>query len=205
MNHIPTLETVRLRLRPFELADALTVQRLAGDRAIADTTLSIPHPYLDGMAEAWISTHADNFASSRSLTLAITLKTDSSVVGAIGFTNIVPGHKAELGYWIGKPFWNQGLCTEAAQAILDYAFRDLLLVRVFAHHLTRNPPSGRVMQKLGMHHEGSLRRHARKWDIFEDIELYGLLKEEWKLGEPGATGNASIMSAKNTKPATRRA
>jgi hypothetical protein len=57
MKHLPALETELLLLRPFELADAREVQRLAGDRAIADTTTSVPHPYEDGMAEEWISRH----------------------------------------------------------------------------------------------------------------------------------------------------
>ena len=61
MKEIPTLETERLVLRPFGLHDAADVQRLAGDRAIADTTLNIPHPYEDGMAEEWIFKHQDAF------------------------------------------------------------------------------------------------------------------------------------------------
>ena len=61
MKQRPTLHTQRLILRPFEIADARDVQRLAGDRAIADTTLNIPHPYEDGMAEQWIATHQPQF------------------------------------------------------------------------------------------------------------------------------------------------
>jgi ribosomal-protein-alanine N-acetyltransferase len=63
--------------------------------------------------------------------------------------------------------------------MLDYAFRDLGLNRVHASHLSRNPASGRVMQKLGMSHEGRLRQHVKKWGIFEDIEKYGILRSEY--------------------------
>jgi len=186
MSTIPTLETGRLILRPFALSDAADVQRLAGDRAIADTTATVPHPYEDGMAEAWISTHGKDFAAGTSLTLAVALKPESALVGAIGLAKIAAGHQAEMGYWIGKPYWNQGFCTEAAAALLRHAFLTLGLARVYATHLARNPASGRVMRKVGMRHEGTLRKHLRKWDVLEDVECYGILREEWK----GSGGNA---------------
>ena len=178
MKEIPTLETDRLILRPFRLADATEVQRLAGDRAIADTTLNIPHPYKDGMAEEWISKHQDAFDKEQGVTFAITRKPDGVLVGAISLMGMTKGHQAELGYWVGKPYWNQGYCTEAGQAILRYAFAELGFVRVHSCHITRNPASGRVMQKLGMRHEGCRRQHVRKWDKAEDLELYGVLKQE---------------------------
>ncbi len=176
---IPTLKTERLRLRPFEPGDAAEVQRLAGDRSLADTTLNIPHPYEDGMALAWISGHQPLFDEGKDVTFAITLNSDGSLIGAVSLLGLVPGHQAELGYWIGRPHWNQGFCTEAGGAILRYAFSDLGLMRVHSCHLSRNPASGRVMQKLGMKHEGVRRQHARKWGKFQDLELYGLLHSEW--------------------------
>lgn len=182
MNEIPTLETERLLLRPFELHDAMDVQRLAGDRAIADTTLNIPHPYEDGIAEAWIAEHQDTFARGRGATFAITRKADGALVGAISLMHIAKGHQAELGYWIGTPYWNHGFCTEAGQAVLRYAFTELALLRIHASHLSRNPASGRVMQKLAMRHEGTRRQHVMKWGKCEDLELYGILKAEWASG-----------------------
>ncbi|KKL20477.1 hypothetical protein LCGC14_2455040, partial [marine sediment metagenome] len=89
-------------------------------------------------------------------------------------------HQAELGYWVGKPYWDQGFCTEAAYAVLRYAFREMGLVRVHAAHLWRNPSSGRVMQKIGMQHEGRRRQHTKKWDVLEDLELYGILRADWE-------------------------
>jgi len=180
MKEIPTLETERLMLRPFGNQDATEVQRLAGDRAIADTTLNVPHPYKDGMAEEWISKHRDAFAKDQGVTFAVTRKSDGSLVGAISLMGMVKDHQAELGYWVGKLYWNEGFCTEAGQALLRYAFTELGLLRVHARHISRNPASGRVMQKLAMRHEGTLRQHVRKWEKCEDLELYGILKEEWE-------------------------
>jgi len=181
---IPTIESERLILRPFVPDDAAEVQRLAGNRAIADTTLNIPHPYRDGMAEKWISGHQDYFLLGHGVTFAVTGKQEGSLIGAISLMGMTVKHQAELGYWLGKPYWNMGFCTEAGKAMLKFAFSELGLVRVHASYLSRNPASGRVMEKLGMKHEGTRRQHVRKWDKLEDIELYGILKEEW-----GKTGN----------------
>jgi RimJ/RimL family protein N-acetyltransferase len=81
-----------------------------------------------------------------------------------------------MGYWIGKPYWNKGFTTEAAQAIINYGFDILELNRIHAHHFSRNVSSGKVLLKIGMQHEGRFRQHVKKWDKFEDIELYGILK-----------------------------
>jgi RimJ/RimL family protein N-acetyltransferase len=175
----PTIETARLILRPFVLSDATEVQRLAGAREIAATTATIPHPYEDGAAETWIGTHREDFEKGKGLTLAVTLKPSGALVGAIGLRISREHQHAEIGYWIGLPYWNRGYCTEAAQAVLQYGFEALALQRIFAHHLTRNPASGRVMRKLGMTHEGRLRKHVKKWDAFEDMEAWGILQSEW--------------------------
>lgn len=179
MRKIPTLETERLILRPFRLEDASEVQGLAGDRAIADTTLNIPHPYKDGMAEEWISQQRPNFEDSRGVTFAITRKADGSLLGAIGLMGMALGHQAELGYWIGRPYWNHGFCTEAGSAVLRYAFSELGLLRVHAEHFSRNSASERVMRKLGMQLEGVRRQHVKKWDKYEDSVVCGILKSEW--------------------------
>lgn len=180
MTEPPLLKTKRLILRPFTLADAPQVQRLAGDKDIAATTLHIPHPYEDGMAEEWISKHPGEFEKGEQITFAITHREEKYLIGAIGLSSISQEHETgEVGYWIGKPYWNQGYCTEATKAVLKYAFDVLRLNRIHARHFKRNPASGRVMQKAGMRHEGCLRQHYKKWGNYEDSELYGILKMEF--------------------------
>lgn len=173
----PTLTTQRLILRPFVLDDAPDVQRLAGDRAIADTTERIPHPYGDGMAEAWIATHPQQFRERKECTFAVVMKHGQQLIGGVSLSLTMAHARGELGYWIGKPFWGQGYCTEAARAVVDYGFSGLGLHRIQARHLSRNSASGRVMAKLGMLHEGRLRGHTRKWDVFEDVDVYGLIRQ----------------------------
>lgn len=187
MTKFPSIETPRLNLRPFELSDAADVQRLAGAREIASTTLRIPHPYEDGMAEAWIGTHQETFEKCKGVDFAITLKANGALVGAIGLSGISQEHqRAEIGYWIGVPYWRRGYSTEAARAVVQYGFEALALERIFGHHFARNPTSGRVMQKLGMTHEGRLRKHVKKWDAFEDLETWGILKDEWRTNAPAS-------------------
>lgn len=178
MTGVPALETARLILRPFTLADAPEVQRLAGDPAVADTTLNIPHPYPDGAAEEWISTHQRQFEQGTGVIFAVTLRETGALVGATSLLGISRQHQnAEMGYWIGKPYWNQGYATEAARALIVYAFDELGLHKVYAHYLVRNPASGRVMQKAGMAYEGTLRQHVQKSGVFEDLKMYGLCQK----------------------------
>jgi RimJ/RimL family protein N-acetyltransferase len=174
------LFTRRLLLRAFDLHDAPVVQALASAREVADTTLNIPHPYREGVAEAWILTHKSLFRTGVLINYAITLVNTGNLIGAVGL-RIQPAHnRAEIGYWIGVPHWNQGYCTEAAAAVVAYGFDELGLHRIHAAHLRRNPASGRVLQKIGMTHEGRLREHARKWDRYEDLEKYGILRREYE-------------------------
>lgn len=178
MSEPTRLDTERLVLRPFTLEDAIEVQRLAGHRDIASTTWNIPHPYEDGMAEEWISTHQETFEQGKGVVYAITLK-DGKLIGAISLMAMIEGHQAELGYWIGKPYWNRGYCTEAGKELLRYGFDVLGLNRIHSSYMARNPASGRVMQKLGMSYEGARKQHVKKWGVFEDLVLYGILKSDW--------------------------
>ncbi len=179
----PTLTTARLILRPFAEGDAPAVQAYAGERAIADTTLAIPHPYPDGAAAGWIATHPAAWEAKTGVTFAIVEGERGVLAGAIGLTMDVPHAAAELGYWIGVPYWNRGYATEAARAVVAFGFESLGLHRIQARHLTRNPPSGRVMQKTGMRPEGVLRDAIRKWGRFEDVAMYGILSSDWRVTE----------------------
>jgi RimJ/RimL family protein N-acetyltransferase len=178
MKPYPTLETERLILRPFTLADAPALQTLANDKDIAHRTLSMPHPYEDGMAEAWISTHQEAYEKGESIRLAVTRRADGALIGAIGLDINVQHARAEVGYWIGKPFWNQGYCTEALKAVIKFGFQELDLNRIQACHFGDNPVSGRVMQKAGMTYEGCRRQHVKRLGTFKDLEGYSILRSE---------------------------
>jgi ribosomal-protein-alanine N-acetyltransferase len=175
----PTLATARLLLRPFTLADAPDVARYAGDREVAAMTLTIPHPYPDGAAEAWIASHATRYAAGQLASFAITERESGALVGAIGLHAEPPHNRAELGYWIGKPFWGRGYATEAAEAVLGFGFETLGLNKIHAACFTKNPASARVIEKVGMTYEGHLREHDLKWGVYEDIKVHAILAREW--------------------------
>ena len=176
----PRLTTARLILRPFRTADAPRVRQLAGAFELADGTLNIPPPDPEGVAAEWIATHPDRFASGEGVSYAIVLQETGELIGAIGLTISKAHSRAEMGYWLGVPYWNQGYMTEAVKAVLDYGFAECGLHKIMARHFPRNPASGRVLQKVGMRFEGVQREHVRKEQQFEDLANYGMLRSEWE-------------------------
>ncbi|MDY7094782.1 MAG: GNAT family protein [Acidobacteriota bacterium] len=186
----PTLVTQRLLLRPFQDSDALELHRLAGERAIADTTLNVPHPYPLEAAGEWIAGHEDLWRERRQMICAVTVAGEGdedgppggALVGSAGLRLDLQHSRGELGYWIGVPYWRRGYATEAARAVLDFGFRGLGLHRIHAQVLGGNTASGRVLLKLGLRQEGHLREHYLKWGEPEDALVYGILRREWTSG-----------------------
>ena len=175
----PTLQTQRLRIRPYTTHDIPELVRLVGSREVAATTLRIAHPYTERDAHAFLELAEE----PDKLWLAITLRADDRQIGGIGLRINHDQQNAELGYWLGVPYWGRGYATEAAREMLRYGFEDLGLHRIFASHFAHNPASGRILTKIGMRHEGCQREHIRKWDEFVDSELYGILRQEWERHE----------------------
>ena len=178
-NSLP-LETERLILRELRLSDAANIQRYAGAVEIARGTLTMPHPYEDGMAEDFIRSMRESRVNGITYTFGITVKPSDAVVGCISIGNHPQYRRGEAGYWIGVPFWGKGYVTEALTRIIQFGFDDLNLNRILAYHFTDNPASGRVMQKVGMTYEGTLRQHVIRFDDFKDLACYGLLREEYR-------------------------
>jgi RimJ/RimL family protein N-acetyltransferase len=172
MKQRPTLRTERLVLRPFTLGDAPETQRLAGAYEVALNTAMIPHPYPEGAAAGWIATHQGDFEAGRGVTFAID---DGQLVGAVGLVDKGDAI-AEIGYWIGVPYWGRGYASEAARAVVRYGLEELGLERIFAMHFTRNPASGKVLVNAGMTYEGTMRRAVKKWDEYVDVACYGIVR-----------------------------
>ena len=175
---IPTLHTARLALRPFAPADATDVQRLAGAAEVAATTLNLPHPYLDGMAETWIAGHEERATRGIGFTWAIVRRADDVLLGAITLGLQSRHKRGSLGYWLGVPYWNQGYTTEAAHRVTTYGFAERDLHRIEAGCFPRNRGSSRVMEKIGMRYEGVLRGYLRKGETMEDMAMFAVLRPE---------------------------
>src|SRR5579863_6287754 len=135
------LRTARLLLRSLEREDVPAMVRLAGAMEIAATTLNIPHPYAEGDARTFLAKASEDFRAGRSVSFAISALQGRELCGAVGLNIAEPHWHAELGYWIGVPFWNKGFATEAARAAVAFGFQMLGLHRIFAHHFAGNTAS----------------------------------------------------------------
>jgi ribosomal-protein-alanine N-acetyltransferase len=174
----PTLRTRRLILDAPVPDDAPELQRLAGAREVADTTLAIPHPYELDHAIAWIEQQRKEVERGRAISFAVRLP-GRTLIGSAGLRDIDREHQqAELGFWIGREWWGNGYAREAATAVVRFGFEALALNRIYAHHMVRNPAAGRVLEASGMRREGLLRQRVRKWGVFEDVIIYSVLRDE---------------------------
>lgn len=176
----PTLLTLRLRLRPYRIEDSEELVILAGDRAIADTTISIPHPYPLAVARENIETWQSDARRRTGYHYALCRLDRNHLIGGIELRRIDPEHlQGELSFWVGRTHQGQGIAAEAAHALIDFGFGSLGLRRIYAYHMVRNRASERVLEKLGMRREGLLRDRVRKWGRFEDVGLRAILSTEW--------------------------
>jgi RimJ/RimL family protein N-acetyltransferase len=142
--------TERLLLRPGWAEDAPALARAIADETVVRNLATAPWPFALEDAEAFLAAPRDPAMPS----FLITERTDKAprIVGACGLGRR-PSGAVELGYWIAKPFWNQGFATEAGRALIDIA-RALKLPRLEASHFIDNPASGRVLEKLGFRPTG---------------------------------------------------
>ena len=183
MNDLPTLTTDRLTISRFSDADAPRLAELCSDEHIAATTLAIPHPYTETIGRQWIASHADSIRDDAAYPFAIRLKETGELIGCVGLHPNVTHRRAEIGYWVGVSYWGKGYCTEAGQEILRFGFEDLGLNAITCGHFVGNTASQRVMEKLGIKHEGFRRQHYLRHDKFIDLAVGTLLRSEWALGK----------------------
>ena len=153
----PVLTTARLRLRPIAAGDAARMAELAGDYDIASMTLRMPYPYGLEDARAFVERCAVE-DPRREVTFVIETAEDG-LVGVIGFfedDEQATRLGAELGYWIGKPYWGRGYATEAVGEALRWSDEDWRRRLIVAGHFADNPASGRVLEKTGFLYTGAV-------------------------------------------------
>ncbi len=153
------MRSQRLTYRPIEASDAARVAVLAGEWDVARMTSRIPHPYSLVDADLWIASIGnDEFVRG--------VEHEGKLIGAVGY---IEGdeRQAEIGYWIGKPWWGHGFATEAAGALVAHCFGPAGFLRLTCGHFVDNPASARVIAKLGFRRIGTSRQwcEARKSDV----------------------------------------
>ena len=179
MNDLPKLTTDRLTLDRFTDADIPRLTELCGDERIAATTLAIPHPYSEQDAEQWIARHEAMIQADAVYPFAIRQTDSGNLVGCSGFHLNATHRRTEIGYWVGVPYWRKGYCTEAGHEIIRFGFEELGLNAITCGYFVGNVASERVMEKLGIKHEGVRRHHYFRHDKFIDLAVGTLLKSEW--------------------------
>ncbi len=177
----PTLATQRLRLRPLEPGDAAIIQNAAGARQIADTMISLPHPYPVGEAERYVAKQRVEQEVGHSVTFTVEQKAEGSFCGLVEVRKIEREHsQSELSFWLAVDAWGHGYMIEDLQVVVQYGFEDLDLNRLYAYHMLRNPASGRILERNRFKQEGLLRQRVRKWGKFEDVALWAILRQDWR-------------------------
>jgi [ribosomal protein S5]-alanine N-acetyltransferase len=185
MNHSTRFRLSQAIVRPFQPEDAPSITRQLQDPDISRYMSIIPYPYHLRDAEEWIA-----HSTAEDPITHFTIEVEGEAVGGIGLTLASPErgpvhqHTAEIGYWIGKPYWGRGIIAEAVSAVAAWGFEYLRLVRIFAYVFAPNRASARVLEKTGFVCEGNLHAAYHKHGQFYD----GLVYAQVRLPEPAARG-----------------
>ncbi len=173
------LESARVRMRPIGTGDISLIQRLAAAKEIANNTY-VPHPYPPDAAEEFVAKVREQWRSEEAFVFAIIEKGCDQFAGCMGIHPAPAHNRAEVGYWIGLPYWGRGLATAALRLIIQFGFEELKLNRIAAGHFPHNPASGRVMQKAKMRYEGRLRGALLHQDEYKDEIRYAILRADYE-------------------------
>jgi ribosomal-protein-alanine N-acetyltransferase len=176
--------TPRLKIREFEKKDVQSLIEHINDLEVSKYLRLVPHPYTEKDADWFINKCIEESKKKPRVNydFAIALKEDDKVIGGIGLTGVDSFEgKAEIGFWLGKKHWRQGLMIEAVNCMINFAFNKLFLRRIDWHAFIENEASNTLAKKMGFILEGTSKKAARSKanGVVHDRNFYGLLKEEW--------------------------
>lgn len=155
------------------------------EREIYDRTIRIPYPYTAADFQTWLAI-VENAKKEQGQQVHWAIRNDNTfLIGGCGFNNLQVGksHRAEIGYWLAKPYWGQGIMTAVVRTLCNHGFEQLGLVKIEAHVFADNTASAKVLQKCGFQQEGFLRKHYFKDGKFIDARLFALVRDggaPWK-------------------------
>jgi RimJ/RimL family protein N-acetyltransferase len=171
--------TERLILRPPTLKDAGDIAENVNNLSVSRYLAVVPYPYSIKDARVFIKLSEKNRHN-----FGIVLKSSGKIIGMMGLRNLDKFvKKADVGYWLGKKYWRQGIATEALEAIVKFAFRRLKLVRLQAGVAVENKASANLLKKVGFKKEGLRRKaeRAKSTGKWHDTYVFGLLRSDVKL------------------------
>lgn len=169
-------ENKKFTLRTIQKGDELDIAKNINDKTISRNTATIPYPYELKDAKKWIRKCLKNQKKKTPDAISLAIVIDGEVVGAVGLHDIVKNHKAEIGYWLARKHWGQGIVSEAVKIVTDFGFKKLKLKRIHAGVYPFNPPSMRVLEKNGYKLEGILKKDVRKGKKYIDSHLFAKTK-----------------------------
>ena len=176
----PELPTDRLRLRPFARTDADALYALQSNARVLRYWDAPPWSEPD-RAEQFIATSGRMAEDGDGVRCAVERREDGSFIGWVSLTRWNPDYRsAALGYCYTEDSWGHGYASEAARALVRWAYETLDLNRLQAETDTRNTASARVLEKLGFVREGTLRQDCIVDGEVSDSWVYGLLRDEWR-------------------------
>lgn len=175
-----TIQTARLMLRPFVVDDAQAMyQNWANDPQVTRYLTWQPHRSPEETRQL-LAVWSDAYARPDCYNWV--MEWEGKPIGNISVVRMnEKSEYAELGYCMGRAYWNRGLMTEAAKAVIDFLFAEVGVNRVGIAHAVQNPASGRVAQKCGLTYEGTLREvYKTSEGVYLDLSYYGILRREWQ-------------------------
>lgn len=171
--------TFSLVLKPFILTMAESFSQQANDSKVQATDINFLLPFTPEHAQEAIRRYINEWNQKTCYYFAIHDASTFQFMGGISL-RLQPEHEiADMGYWLGSAFWGKGYATLAAREMVKLAFVEFGIQKLYAQHMSHNPASGRIMQKIGMTQEGILRSHWLKEEKRYDLVMYGLLRSEF--------------------------
>jgi RimJ/RimL family protein N-acetyltransferase len=167
-----------VHLSEFRSSDKQGLVACLNDGDIHDRTLRIPFPYTEKDADEWLAL-VKQITEQQGRPIHWAIRTaDADLIGGCGFEGFQVGtsHRAEVGYWLAKPYWGRGIMTAVVRRVCEHAFAEFGLVKITAHVFVDNTRSARVLEKCGFQQEGLLRKHFLKDGKLIDARLFARLQ-----------------------------
>lgn len=165
------------KIREWKIEDASELAEMLNNKKILDNLRDgLPYPYTKKDAEEYITAMRQ---ADKSETFAFAITVDGRVIGSIGIFRCSNIHSrtAEMGYYIGEPYWGKGMATSAVKQACRHVFANTDIIRIFAEPFAYNTASCRVLEKAGFQFEGLLRSNAVKNGQVQDMKMYAMVRE----------------------------
>ncbi len=169
---------MQCKIRPWQLEDAESIARYLNNKKIQDNLRDgQPFPYTTADATEFIQAMLN---ADKESTFAFAITVDDKAIGSIGVfrQDNIHSRTAEMGYFIGEPYWGKGIGTSAVKQTCDYIFQNTDIIRIFADPFAYNTASCRILEKSGFEYEGTLRKNAVKNGKVIDMKMYSKIKAE---------------------------